>query len=207
MSGASDRLGRQKPVSSVLSSAVTFRQEIIRHTADVPRVLHCWASPGCWAVERPFIAGVLHQECNGIERVERVEIPWHGRAFNVLPGEVWLEVLVSNPPAAPPLPADATVFATIAPGLANVGEAMLLRLDTATPSLVVDAEDPALGCLFATSLLVAPAGIPGPATVTYNGGLVVVYPEAPFTIDWRPKATVAIVPGNVAVNLTWRYFR
>lgn len=200
------RLGKQVRTDAVIAPG-GFNTEVIRHDSDLPRVLHVWGSIGQYHVTRPWISGTLHQECNGIVRIEKVQIPWSGRAFNVLPGEVWLTVSVANTGASPAPPPDAMIYATIAPGLAVEGECLALRLDAVLNSAPFDAEDPNYGCPFATALLVSGHGSANPYNVTYDGGAAAVGTESQvMEVDWRSKVTINIL-GAAAVSVRWRYFR
>lgn len=205
-----NRIGRQKPTNNFLSTAVPAPLEIIRHAgqgADAPRVLHVWASPGQYHTTRPFIQGTLYQEANGITRVEKVQIPWSGRAFQLLPGEVWLELLVQNSGGSPPLTASDVIRATIAHGYAAAGVALGNRGDSITGAFVMDAEDPNTGCEFATSLIVSGHGGPTPFVVTYSTGAAVNgTDQQTLEIDWRSKVTISPFV-QCSVSAMWRFFR
>lgn len=210
MTSITNRIGRTKPTTQFLSTVVAVPLEIIRHSGDgtdSPRVLHVWGSPGQYHATRPFIQGTLNQECNGIVRSERVQIPWSGRAFQLLNGEAWLDILVPNSVGSPPLTPNDVINATIAPGYATAGVALGARADSTTGAIIMDAEDPNTGCLFATSLIVSGHGGPTPFTVTYSTGAAPNgTDQQTLEIDWRSKVTISPFVG-CSVTAQWRFFR
>jgi hypothetical protein len=199
-------IGRNKPTLSFVVTPGSTAVEIVRHSVDtdLPRVLHVWATPGQYHPSRPFIRGHLFNKANGIVRKEYVQIPWSGRAFEVLPGEVWIDLAVDA--SATPLPDYAEIFATISPGNAAAGECLSQRADPITGPIVCDAEDPNTGCLFATALILSGQGAAVPYTVTYPTGTVANGSEGDIAIDWRSKVTVAPVVG-CSTTARWRFFR
>lgn len=208
-----NRVSKQRQTTDFVASGVTAPVEIIRHDGagnDQPRVLHVWGSRGQYNVARPFIQGILSQECNGVNRTEPLQIPWSGLAVQLTPGLTVLRLLVAS--GGPPLGPNDYIYATIAPGYAAEGHRMAFRVDAVNPSVTFDAEDPSLGCLFATALELSGHGEPAPGlspyTVQYDGGFVIIAGTVNQTlkVDWRSKVIVNINAG-CAVNASWRFFR